>query len=189
MGGRGGGDGAGAGGAGWVGSSKASEKPRRTPGPLGPFTPPPNFDKRNVALIGMINNAVDKAQFAAFKAASMAFRRGASTPTQYFDSCASIFGAQMATIFPELLALLPDVQKQNALYTVALEAQTSPYKSVDSGVFALIECETCGQIVLNTDAKAHLETHPVIVEEAFPGLPPSNPQGGSKKKKKKKKGG
>ena len=189
LGGRGGGGGVGGGSGGWVGSSKAAEQPRRQPGPLGPFNQPPNFDKRNVALIGMVNSAVDKAQFVDFKTASMAFRRGASTPSQYFDSCATIFGGQMAKIFPELLALLPDVDKQNAVYTVALEAQTSPYKSVDSGVFTLIECEKCGQIVTTDDSKAHLETHPVIVEESFPGLPPSNPRGGSKKKKKKKGGG
>ena len=56
-------------------------------------------------------------------------------------------------------------------------------------VFNLNECGKCGQIVTTEDSKSHLESHPVIVEESFPGLPPSNPQGGSKKKKKKKKGG
>jgi hypothetical protein len=150
---------------------------------MGPFHSPPNFDKRNVALIGLIIGAIHKDKFAEFKTVSIAFRRGDSTPTTYFDACVSIFDSRMADIFPELLALLPDVDKQNAVYIIALEAQTSPYKSVDTGVVNLIECEKCGQVVTVADAGVHMELHPVVVQDDFPEMPAT-----AKSKKKKKKG-
>jgi hypothetical protein len=71
-------------------------------------------------------------------------------------------------LFPELLALLPDIEKQRELYEVY------KHESMKDGLHlaSLTECAKCGQILLNDDLQSHSTSHGI--ENHFPGLNKSN---------------
>eukprot|EP00730_Choanoeca_flexa_P016085 TRINITY_DN7531_c0_g1_i2.p7 TRINITY_DN7531_c0_g1~~TRINITY_DN7531_c0_g1_i2.p7 ORF type:complete len:102 (+),score=17.65 TRINITY_DN7531_c0_g1_i2:2354-2659(+) len=53
--------------------------------------------------------------FEEFKSLSNAFRSGILTGDEYYTRCSQLLGARMGVIYPELVALLPDLRLQSAL--------------------------------------------------------------------------
>ncbi len=155
------------------------------------FSAPPNFMERNQNLISTIQRYVkdDESKFAEFKSCSGQFRTDKMGPYDYYDRCSNLLGKDnFRTIFPELLVLLPDINKQQELLTAhnaALrlsEGKKSGGKKKKTAMWAssqggpgshedghpLVECSTCGQVVLQSDLSAHRAEH--RMQSDFPSL-------------------
>lgn len=66
-------------------------------------------------------------------------------------------------VFPELLALLPDIRKQRALFEVHKRETKSSGR-----VRGLESCANCGQILRSADLQQHASSH--TLENHFPTL-------------------
>ena len=80
------------------------------------YIPPKNFSSRNSELLKLITDAMggSKSQkFIAFKTLSSQFRSGAVSCDSYHKQCLELVDSSaFEAFFPELLCLLPDIQKQ-----------------------------------------------------------------------------
>ena len=87
------------------------------------------------------------------------------TSKMFHRQCRVVMGAEaFKRVFPELLALLPDIDKQRELFKVH-KRETS---SSGRGMKGLEACGTCGQILRDSDLKAHCTSH--TLENHFPAL-------------------
>ncbi|KAI4455961.1 zinc finger protein [Holotrichia oblita] len=117
---------------------------------------PPNFEIRNKKLIDSLMNLGNKDdEIREFKLYSDLFRKGSYSAKNYYEHCQSFLGDDFDRVFPELLALLPDIAKQQDLYRVHAKKD-------------LEVCKTCNQIVLYRDLRSHLSNH--TLENSFPVL-------------------
>lgn len=77
------------------------------------YFPPTNASKRNQALVGEFQKALKTPEtMQEFRNVSQMFRDGDYFPKSYYDTCKFVLGDFFDQIFPELLTLLPDIQKQ-----------------------------------------------------------------------------
>jgi E3 ubiquitin-protein ligase ZNF598 len=77
------------------------------------YHPPTNMSKRNQALVGEFQKALKTSEtMQEFKLVSQMFRDGSYHPKGYYETCQHVLGSNFDSIFPELLALLPDIEKQ-----------------------------------------------------------------------------
>ena len=80
------------------------------------YIPPKNFSSRNSELLKLITDSMggSKSQkFLAFKTLSSQFRSGAVSCDSYHKQCLELVDSSaFEAFFPELLCLLPDIQKQ-----------------------------------------------------------------------------
>lgn len=51
-----------------------------------------------------------------FRNVSKLFRSGSLFSKAYYEHCEAVLGDRFESIFPELLALLPDINKQQVIY-------------------------------------------------------------------------
>lgn len=117
---------------------------------------PPNFEIRNKKLIDSLMNLGNKdEEIREFKMYSDLFRKGSYSAKNYYEHCQIFLGDDFDRVFPELLALLPDITKQQDLYRVHAKKD-------------LEVCKTCNQIVLYRDLRSHLSNH--TLENSFPVL-------------------
>ncbi|XP_013169377.1 PREDICTED: zinc finger protein 598 [Papilio xuthus] len=118
------------------------------PAPVHTFIPPPDFELRNRALVKKFTAALgDIAAVENFKAASRAFRDSTISADDFYQSCQAALGSQLENVFPDLVALLPDIAKQQELV-------------IGRDISALLEvCSTCGQLVVPDDRIAHDTAH------------------------------
>lgn len=127
--------------------------------PITMYIQPENFAKRNRDLIekcmAVLNNGNAIREF---KNYSNLFRSGTLPARMYYDHCKVVLGDKFNDIFPELLVLLPDIEKQQELYKVHVDGK----KNSD-----LIVCETCKQIVFKREVKHHNSFH---ASDDFPPL-------------------
>ena len=80
------------------------------------YIPPKNFSSRNSELLKLITNFMGgskSSKFLAFKTLSSQFRSGAVSCDSYHKQCMELVDTTTFELFfPELLCLLPDIQKQ-----------------------------------------------------------------------------
>lgn len=77
------------------------------------FTPMPGANKRNQALVEELQNILKTNEaMQEFRLLSQMFRDGNYFARSYFESCKVVLGEKFNTIFPELLAMLPDIDRQ-----------------------------------------------------------------------------
>lgn len=77
------------------------------------FSPPPNASLRNQALVGEFKKALKTSEtMQEFRNVSQMFRDGDYFPKSYYETCKFVLNDYFDTIFPELLTLLPDIEKQ-----------------------------------------------------------------------------
>ncbi|KAF5290869.1 hypothetical protein FQR65_LT11508 [Abscondita terminalis] len=128
--------------------------------PRQQFFHPPNFKIRNQILIekfmAVLKNSDEIQQF---KVYSDMFRAGEILADNYYDHCQQFMGSEFNKLFPELLVLLPDVQKQQDLYKI--------HKGFVKAK-GLEVCAICEQVVLKGDLRNHLANH--ALESHFPVL-------------------
>ena len=82
----------------------------------GVYLPPKDFVMRNSNLLSLITTLMggpESSKFSTFKALSGQFRKGAINCDSYHRQCLELVDLKsFETFFPELLCLLPDVNKQ-----------------------------------------------------------------------------
>lgn len=130
---------------------------------------PIDFNERNQSLVREVENVLgDHSKFCIFKDTSKEFRQGIINGDQYYEKCIELFGKKgFATIFSELLVLLPDIQKQNEL----LAAQQNELKNTKGAIpkgFKIITdfnsnefiiCPKCKQVLIIKDQINHMSQH------------------------------
>lgn len=128
------------------------------------YVAPPDFQKRNQNLVAKIREVLGlQESIEEFRYLSGLFRQGSCNAEDYYKRCRTAMGlSAFANVFPEMLVLLPDIDKQRELYNLHR-------KEVDGKIKSLEICPTCGQIVKNgADLKAHYSTH--TLDNHFPVL-------------------
>lgn len=77
------------------------------------YTKLPDANKRNQALVEEFQKVLKShEQMQEFRVLSQMFRDGNYFARSYYESCKGVLGEKFDSIFPELLVLLPDIEKQ-----------------------------------------------------------------------------
>lgn len=123
---------------------------RRSSGELGPYTPLDNASKRNHELYVRIEQELPYERLVDFKTLSGKFRSGGLKAKKFYAAMKSMFPKEaFAAVFPELVALLPDIQKQHELRDLDYNVHCKSLKA----------CDTCLQLVPGRDMNAHRAKH------------------------------
>lgn len=87
------------------------------------YVPPPNLKHRNAALVSHVTEALrTPAALDEFLQMSALFRQGSVTADAYHSHCREAMGSEaFVKIFPELLVLLPDIEKQQVRFEITNE--------------------------------------------------------------------
>ena len=151
---------------------------------------PENFSVRNQKLIADIHTLLDYGnddKFGQFKSCSKEFRGGKITAEDYDSQCIVIMGKEcFDEVFPELLVLLPDIDRQQEL----LDAHYGTKKKGKSGrrgartpvacgtvntKSKFYSCHMCRQVTMMKERDAHLRHHDTDAD--FPSLQPTSGRG------------
>ncbi|XP_041978513.1 E3 ubiquitin-protein ligase ZNF598 [Aricia agestis] len=116
--------------------------------PVHTYIPPPNFEQRNRNLVKKFVDALGSAEAVEdFKVASRAFRDSIISAEEFYRHCKSAMGSELDAVFPDLVALLPDIAKQQELV-------------VGRDIGAKLDmCATCGQLLSPSDRVSHNSAH------------------------------
>lgn len=118
------------------------------PAPVHSYIPPPDFDERNRDLVNKFAFALGGTEaLESFRVASRAFREDIISAEEFYENCRMVLGKKLDAIFPEMVALLPDIAKQQELVVGR------------PGRACLRVCSTCGQLLVPADAIAHDTAH------------------------------
>lgn len=127
--------------------------------PVHNYLQPPDFNQRNKALVVNFMKALcSQESIQEFKEVSRQFREGIYSAELYYEHCRDSIKEEFETLFPELLALLPDISKQQELYKIYSELTKC----------SLEICPTCGQILVPSDVASHKTSHSLLTH--FPAL-------------------
>ncbi|XP_033109186.1 E3 ubiquitin-protein ligase ZNF598-like [Anneissia japonica] len=139
------------------------------------FVEPSNFKQRNMDLIDKIRTHLnyDVDGFNKFKRLSGQFRQGNLSGKDYYENCSGLLGKDnFQNIFPDLVSLLPDTEKQQELLLVnndykILAKNTGEkvlsIKKKGSSVWSgqgqneNTMCNSCGQVLLQKDLSSHMD--------------------------------
>lgn len=175
-------------------TNSVQEKLKKDSSPIEhSYVAPQNANKRNQALVNEFQKTLKTSEsMQEFRHVSQMFRDGNYFAKSYYETCKFVLGAGFESIFPELLALLPDIQKQQvsatgnklivlglttyfsqSLYAVYLEelkeAESSGAKPKKKNKSKELEvCATCQQVLLMSDLMNHVQSH--TLENNFPVL-------------------
>lgn len=129
------------------------------------YSPPNDFEKRNQKLVSKVNKLISNdSNLDNFRKKSILFRQNQLSAKAYYEHCVkSLDEKGLQEVFPELLTLLPDINKQQELYEVYSQ---SP--SFTKNGKTLEVCATCRQVVRKDDAKQHMLNH--SIDRYFPTL-------------------
>ncbi|XP_042895849.1 E3 ubiquitin-protein ligase ZNF598 [Parasteatoda tepidariorum] len=125
------------------------------------YLEPPNFQMRNERLLHLINEASQTTdRFKEFKSVSRDFRCNAISGREYQKKCLDILEEDdYRSIFPELVALLPDIPKQQELLAVHNEYLNNYYSNSKRKNFKsksnILSCEICNQVLVVDDCESH----------------------------------
>ncbi|CAG9773661.1 unnamed protein product [Ceutorhynchus assimilis] len=123
------------------------------------YRTPSNFQNRNINLSKKFMEVLnDEKSMKHFMTLSGDFRSGAVDGKKYYQECRKIFANKFDDIFPELLVLLPVVEKQQELY----EHLSGKLKE------NIIVCQNCQQVILKKELSEHYNHH--TLENHFPSL-------------------
>lgn len=128
------------------------------------YSIPSDFQQRNAGLISTITSLVGgkSLEFKTFKEISGKFRAGQMDSEVYYVECKELLDQQQFNkVFPELLALLPDIKKQQELFQLYRQDAWFDGELVS-------ECTVCQQVNLFRDQNKHIQVH--SVDEDFPSL-------------------
>lgn len=137
---------------------------------VGGYITPNNFAKRNSSLVKLINTSLVGETLDEFKEISVAFRRGSLAAPEYYAHCREMLGpANFKELFPELLALLPDIPKQQELWKVyKIDNKNMGTASSKKKGNRLEACATCEQILRSSDLREHLAKHSGMANHHIP---------------------
>ncbi|XP_058459012.1 E3 ubiquitin-protein ligase ZNF598 [Malaya genurostris] len=142
------------------------------------YVAPSNASKRNQTLVTHFQRALKKPDaLAEFRTISQMFRDGSYNPAPYYEHCKAALGDRFVEIFPELLALLPNIAKQQELYLVYCQDLKNRSKTGDpvsagskgtKTAPQLEVCQVCKQVLVRDDLTEHFQSH--YMENNFPKL-------------------
>ncbi|XP_070497281.1 E3 ubiquitin-protein ligase ZNF598 [Chironomus tepperi] len=143
------------------------------------YRPMPDASKRNQALVEEFTKVLKTNEsMQEFRLLSQMFRDGNYFARSYYESCKGVLGEKFDTIFPELLVLLPDIDRQQKLYRIHLEESLTDVDITDDNPSTkkknkksqktLEVCATCQQVLLSRDLLLHVQSH--SMENNFPTL-------------------
>ena len=152
------------------------------------YSQPIDFKERNHQLIGDIQAMLidEQFKFVEFKSLSGEFRKRDIDAEAYFSGCENILGKDnLAVIFPELIALLPDIDKQHELLEIYMKKEGIKRDSKDNVInisrksrntkgawtstqSGFLTCQTCRQVLLRKDYNSHVSQHNLDAD--FPSL-------------------
>lgn len=146
-------------------SSSGESYPILPSGSLNQFVQPPDFQRRNAALMArVIDTLKDSRRQEDFRQKSILFRQGQLSSTSYYKQCVELMGEKAFNdCFPEMLVLLPEIERQQDLLNV--------FKQFNEGKGPLPRfevCASCCQILSPSDLRIHVSTH--TLENHFPAL-------------------
>lgn len=132
-------------------------------------------------LIENIREALVTAEdgFSNFKVLSGQFRQGLMDASDYYISCLALMGDDdFFRVFPELLALLPDISKQRELWEVHQAYTGKKSAAINSQKMSV--CQVCGQVIIAQDVQHHQLQHtelsdfPLLSDSTKSEVPSSN---------------
>ena len=148
--------------------------------PVSTFIPPRDMQQRSASLGDFITTAVKDGSFGEFRELSEKFRSGNISAGEYHRGCYDIMDpTAFLSIFPELIALLPDLPKQNQLLKVHRDflSKAHPTEKTRSWCMAsedgLVSCMVCSQVLRHSDLSDHASEHGTFNAE-YPTLPNSS---------------
>uniref|UniRef100_A0A182XZA1 RING-type E3 ubiquitin transferase n=1 Tax=Anopheles stephensi TaxID=30069 RepID=A0A182XZA1_ANOST len=146
--------------------------------PTHSYVSPSNASKRNQVLVTHFQRALkNQDALMEFRTISQMFRDGQYEASAYYDHCKIALGDRFQEIFPELIALLPTIAKQQELYLVFCQDEKNRPKTgsavakgkVANSVSTKLEvCQVCKQVLVQDDLTEHYQTH--YMENNFPKL-------------------
>ncbi|CAG0913962.1 unnamed protein product [Notodromas monacha] len=119
---------------------------------------PRDFDARSDALTTKIRKKAlrgDGDRLNDFMTLSSAYLAGAVSAREYYSRCIFYFGDCFAEIFPEFLALLPNIARQAGLLEAHEEVEEQRI-AVEEDFFS---CPLCRQVLLARDYEGHADFH------------------------------
>ncbi|OWF56534.1 E3 ubiquitin-protein ligase ZNF598-like [Mizuhopecten yessoensis] len=132
------------------------------------YAPLEDSQSRNHKLISDIRSHAHD-DFDKFKTWAGDFRNGKMLAASYYDKCERLLGKKdFTSIFPELLALLPDIDKQQELLSIYSSVESAKPCDKHRGgqgrkggweVSSFSTCPTCRQVLLQKDYNQHIAMH------------------------------
>ncbi|KAJ6644453.1 E3 ubiquitin-protein ligase [Pseudolycoriella hygida] len=140
--------------------------------PTHHYLPPKNSTKRNKALFAHFQKNEEPEAVEQFQEISRLFIQGSYLALPYYQHCKFALKDKFDVIFPELLVLLPDINKQQELFLVHSQQEALSNKNKKptkkNQNLALEVCATCKQVLISSDLSTHLQSH--SLENNFPKL-------------------
>jgi len=145
--------------------------------PMSTYLPPRDMQQRTASLVSFISGAVKDGSFGEFRDLSEKFRAGNISASEYHSGCCDMMDSTaFLSIFPELIALLPDLPKQNQLLKVHRDflSKTQPAEKSRSWSTTpedgLVSCVVCRQVLRHSDLPDHASEHDTFNAD-YPTLP------------------
>ncbi|ETN61632.1 hypothetical protein AND_006706 [Anopheles darlingi] len=141
------------------------------------YAPVSNAYKRNQSLETQFQKSLKNlTAFNEFKRMSQMFLDGQYNGAAYYEQCKCALGDRFNETFPELIALLPNIAKQQELYLVYCQDEknrprpaTGKGRGTGSSANRVLEvCQVCKQVLISTELTEHAQTH--YLENNFPKL-------------------
>uniref|UniRef100_A0A182MP14 RING-type E3 ubiquitin transferase n=1 Tax=Anopheles culicifacies TaxID=139723 RepID=A0A182MP14_9DIPT len=145
--------------------------------PTHSYVSPSNATKRNQVLVTHFQKALkNQDALMEFRTISQMFRDGQYEASAYYEHCKHALGDRFNEIFPELIALLPTIAKQQELYLVFCQDEKNRPKSSSAkakssaaaNASKLEVCHVCKQVLIQHDLTEHYQSH--YMENNFPKL-------------------
>jgi hypothetical protein len=130
------------------------------------YVAPAKADERNRVLISKIQSCGQE-KFGEFKALSGKYRRGDVDASAYYENCKRLLGDELfSSVFSELLALLPDIERQGALLAVHRRSTSGKKAAKGGGAWQTVSstsdfvtCGVCSQVLASHDIDSHRASH------------------------------
>ncbi|KAH8254078.1 hypothetical protein KR032_008346 [Drosophila birchii] len=133
------------------------------------YTDPPDTGVRNQKLVDQFIEILKTPEaLNEFRMLSTKFRDGSCTGQAYYEHCQCAMLSSFYKLFPELLAMLPDISKQQELYLVHKQHLNSLSPAQRKSVPSLEVCKVCKQILVAQDLDGHQQVHELT--KNFPAL-------------------
>ncbi|KNC23010.1 hypothetical protein FF38_07929 [Lucilia cuprina] len=137
--------------------------------PAHSYTAPADALARNQKLVGFFKDALKTPEgLEEFRHISQKFREGVYKTDAYYEHCQAALKDKFDKVFPELLVLLPDISKQQALYLVHQQRLNNMSPQQRKSLPKLEVCSTCKQVLMQNDLDAHRKMH--ALTQNFPKL-------------------
>ncbi|XP_065367355.1 E3 ubiquitin-protein ligase ZNF598 [Calliphora vicina] len=129
----------------------------------------PDALARNQKLVGFFRDALKTPEgLEEFRHISQKFREGVYKTDAYYEHCQAALKDKFDKVFPELLVLLPDISKQQALYLVHQQRLNNLSPQQRKSLPKLEVCSTCKQVLMQNDLEGHRKMH--TLTQNFPKL-------------------